>query len=168
MTKEEKNQVINDLAERLAGTANLYITDTSSLSAALTSKLRGDCYDKNVQLLVVKNTLLKKAMEKTAGKYDELFPALKGTSAIMFSDSLNEPAKVIKAFLKANPKLETPSLKAALVDGNAYLGHNQLETLASIKTKDELIGEIIGLLQSPMKTVIGGLINEDRKFPAEA
>ena len=158
MKKEEKSQVIDSLVEQLANNSHFYLTDASSLTAEKTSQLRRLCFNKNIQLLVVKNSLLQKAMERTAGKdYQPIIDnALKGATAIMFSEVGSDPAKLIKEFRLKN-KSERPFLKAAFVEECAYIGDNQLDALASIKSKNELIGDIIGLLQSPAKNVISGL-----------
>jgi len=156
MRKEEKSQVIDSLVEQLANNSHFYLTDVSSLTAEKTSQLRRLCFKKNIKLLVVKNSLLQKAMERSTGKnYQEIIDnALKGSTAIMFSEVGSDPAKLIKEFRVKNDK---PLLKAAFVEESTYIGDNQLETLASIKSKNELIGDIIGLLQSPAKNVISGL-----------
>lgn len=156
MRKEEKSQVIDSLVEQLANNSHFYLTDVASLTAEKTSQLRRLCFKKNIKLLVVKNSLLQKAMERTTGKdYQSIIDgALKGSTAIMFSEVGSDPAKLIKEFREKNDK---PLLKAAFVEESAYIGDNQLEFLANIKSKDELIGEIIGLLQSPAKNVISGL-----------
>ncbi|HET6227674.1 MAG TPA: 50S ribosomal protein L10 [Bacteroidia bacterium] len=156
MRKEEKSQVIDSLVEQLANNSHFYLTDVSSLTAEKTSQLRRLCFNKNIKLLVVKNSLLQKAMERSTGKnYQEIIDnALKGSTAVMFSEVGSDPAKLIKQFREKNDR---PLLKAAFVEESTYIGDNQLDTLASIKSKNELIGDIIGLLQSPAKNVISGL-----------
>lgn len=163
MTKEEKTQVIDELAEKLASNPHFYLTDISALTSEKTSKLRRMCFNKNIGLLVVKNTLLQKAMEKSEGKdYSELFTTLKGSTAVMFSESSSEPAKLIKEFrAQGNDK---PVLKAAFVEESAYVGHDQLDALAAIKSKNELIGDLIALLQSPAKNVISALQSGGNKL----
>lgn len=163
MRKEEKTQVIEDLAQKLAENPHFYITDISSLTSDKTSKLRRMCFNKNINLLVVKNTLLKKAMEKSDGKdYSELFSTLKGSTAVMFSESSSEPAKLIKEFRsQGNTK---PILKAAYVEESAYVGDNQLDALAAIKSKNELIADIIAILQSPAKNVVSALQSSGGKL----
>lgn len=162
MKKEEKDKVIASLTETLANNNNFYLTDTSGLTAEKTSSLRRECFNKGIKVLVVKNTLLKKAMEKsTAKNYSDLFPALKGSTAVMFCEAGNAPAKVIKEFRKTGDK---PVLKAAFVEESVYLGDNQLDFLVAIKSKNELIGDIIGLLQSPAKNVISGLQSGKNKL----
>jgi large subunit ribosomal protein L10 len=154
MKKEDKDRVINELVDKLNNTKNFYLTDTSTLTVEKTNALRRSCFKKNIELKVVKNTLLQKALEKLETDYSPLFVALKGTTAVMFTESVNDPAKLIKEFRKASDK---PALKAAYVEESFYLGDNQLEALISIKTKNEVIGEIIGLLQSPARNVISAL-----------
>lgn len=155
MKKEEKDVIINDLAELLNKYPTVYIADTSSLTVEKTNALRRLCFNKGVKMLVAKNTLIRKAMERAnADSYSPIFDALKGTSALMFSETGNVPAKLIKEFRKKDSK---PSLKGAYVETAVFIGDNQLDTLASIKSKNELIGEIIGLLQSPARNVISAL-----------
>ena len=154
MKKDEKDQVIIDLVEKLTATKNFYLTDTSALTVEKTNKLRRTCFNRNIELQVVKNTLLKKALERFDTDYSPLFPVLHGTTAVMFTQSVNEPAKLIKEFRKTNDK---PTLKAAFVEESFYIGDNQIDALIAIKTKNEVIGEIIGLLQSPAKNVISAL-----------
>ncbi len=155
MKKEEKIQVIDSLVEQLANNTHFYLTDIATLTAEKTSELRRICFNKNIKMIVVKNTLLRLAMERSTAKdYQPLFSTLKGSTAIMFTEVGSDPAKVIKEFRKKNDK---PVLKSAFVEECAYIGDNQLEALASIKSKNEMIGEVIGLLQSPAKNVISGL-----------
>ncbi|MCC7302189.1 MAG: 50S ribosomal protein L10 [Bacteroidia bacterium] len=162
MNKEDKNRVIDDLKSQLASNANFYLADTSALSAEKTSALRRMCFDRKIKMIVVKNTLLEKAMEASEGKdYSPLFPALKGNTAVMFSQSGSEPAKLIKEFRQKNDK---PVLKGAFVEETVYLGDAQLEFLSAIKSKNELIGDIIGLLQSPAKNVISALSSGKHKL----
>lgn len=155
MNKEQKTQVIENLVQELAGSNNFYLADLSSLPADKTSNLRRLCFNKNIRLKVVKNTLLIKAMEKTeSGIYNELIPAIKGNTAIMYCESGSEPAKLIKEFRKTSDR---PLLKAAFVEESIYIGDEQLDMLAAIKSKNELIGDIIALLQSPAKNVVSAL-----------
>ncbi|MCI5056388.1 MAG: 50S ribosomal protein L10 [Flavobacteriales bacterium] len=155
MTREEKNQFIDNLSERLNENSIFYLADVSELTVEQSNKLRKNCFGKNISLQVVKNTLLKKAMEKTGNtSYEELFSVLKGNTSIMFSEVGNAPAKVIQDFRKKNKK---PILKAAYVEESIYIGDDQLSILSDLKSKEELIGEIIGLLQSPVKNVVSGL-----------
>ncbi|MEG2178274.1 MAG: 50S ribosomal protein L10 [Bacteroidales bacterium] len=154
MRKEEKSQVIDAVSEQIASKSYLYVTDVTGLNAESTNKLRRACFRKGVKLIVVKNTLLKKALEKTGKDYSELFDTLKGTSAIMLSDINNDPAKLIKEFRATSDK---PILKGAYVEESFYIGDDQLESLVHIKSKNELIGDIISMLQSPMQNVMSAL-----------
>lgn len=155
MRKEEKTQIIDILAAQLEQTPDFYIADISGLNAENTAKLRRACYEKEIKLVVVKNTLFRKALEKKALADSELlFPVLEGPSAIMLTTVANSPAKLIKEFGKQYGK---PVLKGALVQECAYVGENQLEALVTIKSREELIGDIIGLLQSPAQNVISAL-----------
>jgi len=155
MRKEEKTQIIESLAAQLTNTPNFYLTDISGLNAENTAKLRRACYEKQIKLVVVKNTLLRKALEQKGLKEVELlFPILEGPSAVMFTENVSVPAKLIKEFGKQYGK---PVLKGAFVQECAYVGENQLDALISIKSREELIGDIIGLLQSPAQNVISAL-----------
>jgi len=155
MTREEKQSQIDALTQKLAEANIFYLADTSELGADATSNLRRESFKRNVKVSVVKNTLLQKAMEKVEGKeLSELFDVLAGPTAIMFSEVGNAPAKLIKEFRKKNDK---PILKAAYVEEAIYIGDNQLDALVNIKSKEELIGEVIGLLQSPAKNVVSAL-----------
>ncbi len=154
MTREEKNKIIDQLYEQLQQYNHFYITDCADMNASDTSMLRRKCFERNIKLVTVKNTLFRKALERFDDKYTPLFDALKGGSSIMFTNSNSEPAKLIKELRKKQPK---PLLKAAYVEESIYIGDNQLETLASIKSKEELIGEIILILQSPIRNVISSL-----------
>ena len=149
MTREEKSQVIEALTAELAQSSNFYLTDLSGLNAVMTSNLRRACFKANVKLSVVKNTLLEKAMEASEKDFGELPSTLKGNTSVMYSETGNAPAKVIKAFRK---KSEKPFLKGAYIEEAIYIGDDQLDLLVDIKSKEELIGEIIGLLQSPTHT----------------
>ncbi len=154
MTREEKSQVIEELTAQLTENANIYLTDISGLNAGATSNLRRTCFKANVRLAVVKNTLLEKAMEASDREFGELPSTLKGNTSVMYSETGNAPAKVIKAFRKKSDK---PLLKGAFIEETVYLGDDQLDMLVDIKSKEELIGDIIGLLQSPAKNVISAL-----------
>ena len=159
MTKQEKNEVIDFLKEKFNQYNNFYITDTESLTVAQVTKLRRVCFDKNVEMRVAKNTLIKKALESVdAEKYAGIFDSLHKVTALMFSENPKDPAVIISGFRK-DSKGEKPVLKAAFINGDIFVGDNQLKALTSIKTKNELIGEIIGLLQSPIQRVIGALQN---------
>tara|TARA_B100000795_G_scaffold265576_1_gene247579 strand:+ start:1155 stop:1679 length:525 start_codon:yes stop_codon:yes gene_type:complete len=162
MNREEKNQVIENLAEKLANNPHFYLTDISEMVVEDTNKLRGAFHEQGIRVEVVKNSLLKKAMERVEGNdYSELYSVLKGATSIMFTEVGNAPAKVIKAFRKTSEK---PMLKGAFVEESVYLGDNELDNLCSIKSKEELIGDLIGLLQSPAKNVISGLKSSGSKL----
>ena len=161
MRREEKNDIIDSLAERLKEFSHFYLTDTAQLNAADTSDLRRKCFDNDIKLVVVKNTLLKRALEQSNGNFEELYPVLKGTTSIMFTQSGNTPAKLIKEFRRAHDK---PVLKGAYVQESVYLGDNMLDALVSVKTKNELIGDIIMLLQSPAQNVISALQSGGNKL----
>lgn len=154
MTREEKLNVIEDLTAQLAENSTIYLADISGLDASTTSNLRRACFKANVKLSVVKNTLLAKAMEASEKDFGELPEVLKGNTSLMFAETGNGPAKVIKTFRK---KSDRPLLKGAFVEEAVFVGDDNLDTLVSIKSKEEMIGEIIGLLQSPAKNVISGL-----------
>lgn len=162
MKREEKDVIIGEITVLLDKYPNIYVTDTSSLSVAKTNQLRRLCFNKGVKMLVAKNTLIQKAMEKKdAEAYQEIFTSLKGTSALMFSEIGNVPARLIKEFRKATDK---PQLKGAWVDTAVFLGDSQLETLVNLKSRNELIGDIIALLQSPAKNVISALSSSGGKL----
>lgn len=154
MTREEKSIVIEDLTTQLASSAHIYLADISGLNADNTSKLRRACFKAGIKLSVVKNTLLSKAMDASDKDFAELPKVLKGNTAIMLSETGNAPAKVIKEFRK---KADRPILKGAFIEEAIYVGDDQLDALVDIKSKEELIGEIVGLLQSPAKNVISAL-----------
>jgi len=154
MTKEEKNSVIDELTSVLTENKNIYLADISGLDAGTTSNLRRLCFNKQVSIQVVKNTLLRKAMEKTDLDFSELYDSLKGNTSLMISETSNAPAKVIKEFRK---KSEKPILKGAFVEEAIYVGDEMLEVLENLKSKEELIGDVIMLLQSPAKNVVSGL-----------
>ena len=161
MTKEEKNQAIDALAADLDANANFYLADISDLDAEQTYKLRAAAHRKSVGIKVVKNTLLKKALERATGEFDELYDVLKGNTSIMFAEAGNAPAKLIKEMRK---KGDRPILKGAWVGESIYLGDENVAVLENIKSKEELIGEIITLLQSPAKNVISGLQTPGRNI----
>ena len=154
MRKEEKNQLVDAIVSDLNNNNVIYLADTSELNAETTSNLRRLCFSRDIKLNVVKNTLLKRAMEKSDKNLEELYDALKGPTSLMFSDTGNGPAKLIKDFRK---KSDRPILKGAFVEEVAYLGNDQLEALVNIKSKEELLGDLIALLQSPVKNVISAL-----------
>ena len=165
MTREEKSIAIEDLTAKLAEANIMYIADTSGLNAETTSNLRRACFKAGIKLEVVKNTLLGKAMEASTNDYGDLASVLKGNSSIFIADIANAPAKIIKDFRK---KSEKPAFKGAYINGEIYIGDNLLDSLASLKSKEEVIGEIIGLLQSPAKRVIAALLNNAEKNGATA
>ncbi len=161
MTKQEKNEVIEVLKGKFAQYNNFYITDTESLTVAQVGKLRNHCFDKQVEMKVAKNTLIRKALESLdAEKYSGVFDSLHQVTALMFSENPKEPAMIISSFRKENNN-ERPLLKAAFINGDVFVGNDQLKALTQIKTKNELIGEVIGLLQAPIQRVLGALQNKD-------
>lgn len=158
MNKAEKTEMIDQLVEKLNSNNKIYLADCSSLTVEKVNAFRKACFEKKVSVTVVKNTLLKKAIERAnESKLAELIPALKGETALMFTDTSSVPAKIIRDFRKKDAK---PALKAAFVEEMIYIGDNNLDALASLKSKNELIGDIIALLQSPIQRVIGGLENK--------
>lgn len=158
MKKEDKSAIIKQLETTISEYAHFYLADIAGLNAAQTSQLRRVCYKEDIKLVVVKNTLLQKALENSKVNFDEIYNSLKGETSLMLSNTGNAPAKVIRDFskMKGN-KLKKPVLKAAYVEQSFYIGENQLEALINLKTKNELIGEVIALLQSPAKNVISAL-----------
>ena len=154
MTSSEKNQIIDNLTDQVNKTTHLYLTDISGLNATDTSTLRRACFKDDIKLIVAKNTLLQKAFEKSEKELDGLYEALKGSTSVMFTETGNVPAKLIKEFRKEHDK---PVLKAAFVEEEIYFGEDQLEVLTAIKSKDELIADVITLLQSPVKNLISSL-----------
>jgi large subunit ribosomal protein L10 len=161
MRREEKDQLIDELKEKLADNSTIYLADISELNSVDTSDLRRLCFKKDIKLMVVKNTLLKKAMDKSDREFDPLYAVLKGNTSLMFSETGNAPAKLIQEFRKKSDK---PILKGAFIEDVVYIGDDQLEFLANIKSKDELIGDIILLLQSPVKNVMGALQSGGHKL----
>jgi len=167
MTKQEKNEVIELLKGKFAQYNNFYITDTESLTVEQVGKLRSVCFNKQVEMKVAKNTLIKKALESIdAEKYAGVYDSLHKVTALMFSENPKDPAVIISGFRKENNN-EKPYLKAAFINGDVFVGDNQLKALTQIKTKNELIGDIIGLLQSPIQRVLGALENKDNAKKAE-
>jgi large subunit ribosomal protein L10 len=155
MTREEKDLQIKELQQMLADNSVVYLTDASGLNAEATTQLRRACYKNDIRMRVVKNSLLRRAMDATEGSdYSELYEVLTGQTALLLGNVGNGPAKILKEFRKKNDK---PVLKAAYVEESCYLGDNQLDALTAIKSKDELIADVIALLQSPMKNVVGAL-----------
>ncbi len=157
MNKDQKNEVIEALKEKFNQYNNFYVTNTEALSVGQIGKLRRICFNKNVEMKVAKNTLIKKALESIdAERYSGMFESLNGVTALMFSENAKEPALIISTF-RTEGKTDKPVLKAAYIDSDVFVGNDQLETLKTLKSKNDLIGEIIGLLQSPAKNVISGL-----------
>lgn len=170
MTKDQKNEVIELLKGKFAQYSNFYIADTESLSVEQVGKLRRACFNKQVEMKVAKNTLIKKALESLdAEKYAGVYDSLHKVTALMFSENPKEPALIISSFRK-DSNGEKPVLKAAFINGDVYMGDNNLKALTQIKTKNELIGEVIGLLQSPAKRVLAALLHhhEQKAGGAEA
>lgn len=168
MTKQEKNEVIELLKGKFNQYNNFYITDTESLTVAQVTKLRRHCFDKQVEMRVAKNTLIKKALESIdAEKYAGVYDSLHKVTALLFSENPKDPAVIISGF-RTESKGEKPILKAAFINGDIFVGDNQLKGLTKIKTRNELIGEVIGLLQSPIQRVMGALQNRPEALAAPA
>lgn len=166
MTKEDKLSIINELSEKFKETSHFYVTDTSGLTVAEINDFRRKCFEKGIEYRVVKNTLIKKALDNLDADFTSFYDegVLKGFSGIMFSDeNANSPAKILKEYKKRD-KDKNPSLKAASIDYDLFIGADQLETLSSLKSKQELIGEVIGLLQSPVSNVMGSLMSGQHKL----
>ena len=161
MRKEEKLTIIENIAEKLVANPNFYLADISDLNAETTTKLRRLCYSRDIELLVVKNALLRKAMERTGVDMSDLYGELKGATSIMFAEAGNAPAKLIKEFRKTSKR---PVLKAAFIEEAAYIGDHQIDFLINVKSKNELIADLIALLQSPAKNVIGALQSGGQKL----
>ncbi|MBQ3604840.1 MAG: 50S ribosomal protein L10 [Muribaculaceae bacterium] len=162
MKKEDKSLVISNIVDTLKEYSCFYVTETAGLNAEKTAALRKACFKADVKLLVVKNTLLKQALEQLDGDYSELYPTLKGSTSLMCSNVGNAPAKLIKSVVKKDDTL--PRLKAAYVEETVYVGADQLETLANIKSKNELIADVVALLQSPAKNVVSALTSGGTKL----
>ena len=163
MNKEEKIKIVSSLSSSLAASKNIYLTDISGLDAEQTGILRRMCFEKNVSLSVVKNTLLKKAMDACDKDFTDFDKILKGNTALMVSDVANAPAKVIKKFLEKT-KLDKPDFKAGYVEESVYFGSEQLEILSSLKSKEELLSDLISLLKSPMTSLISSLSSSSNKL----
>ena len=161
MRREEKDVIIENLAQRLNDTRHFYLTDISELNAEETSNLRRKCFEKEISLLVVKNTLLRKAMEKSEGDFNDLYDVLKDSTSIMFCETGSVPAKLIREFRKT---MERPVLKAAFVEESIYIGEDQLEVLSNIKSKDELLGDLLMLLQSPATSLVSALASSGSRM----
>jgi large subunit ribosomal protein L10 len=163
MTKDQKNEVIELLKGKFSQYSNFYVADTESLTVEQVGKLRRACFNKQVEMKVAKNTLIRKALESLdSTKYEGVYDSLHKVTALMFSENPKEPALIISSFRKESNG-ERPVLKAAFINGDVYTGDNQLKTLTQIKTKNELIGEVIGLLQSPAKRVLAALLHHHEK-----
>jgi large subunit ribosomal protein L10 len=166
MTKEQKNEVIEVLKGKFSQYNNFYVTDTESLTVEQVGKLRRACFNKNVEMKVAKNTLIKKALESLDNeRYAGMYDSLNHVTALLFSENPKEPALIISSFRKESNG-DKPVLKAAFINGDVYSGDKQLVALTKIKTKNELIGEVIGLLQSPAKRVLAGLLQHHEKQAA--
>jgi large subunit ribosomal protein L10 len=161
MNKEEKHELVLALTEQIKEYGNFYITDTSNLTVAKVNDIRRKFFESDITMQVAKNSLIKKAMEAVGGDFSPMYDALKGSSSILFSRSATAPAKLIKQLRKTGDK---PILKAAYIDSAVFIGDKQLDTLVNLKSKEQLIGEIIGLLQSPAKNVISGLQSGGNKL----
>jgi large subunit ribosomal protein L10 len=157
MKRSEKQEIIDNLVQEINSYNHFYLTDIAELNAEASSDLRRLCYKNDVKLIVVKNTLLKKALLNSEKSADELFDVLKGNTSLMFCETGNVPAKLIKEFRKKNKKLSKPVFKGAFVEESVYVGENQLDALVNIKSKEELIGDVISALQAPAKNVISAL-----------
>ncbi|MEA1885747.1 MAG: 50S ribosomal protein L10 [Bacteroidota bacterium] len=154
MKREEKQAIIDSLAEQFEEYSHFYLTDIAELNAANTSDLRRACFKKDIKMIVVKNTLLKRALDKSERNFEELYDVLKGSTSVMFSNTGNVPAKMLKDFRKKHDK---PALKGAFVEESVYIGDAQLDTLAALKSKDELLADLIALLRAPIQNVMSAL-----------
>ncbi|MCI6894423.1 MAG: 50S ribosomal protein L10 [Bacteroidales bacterium] len=164
MKKEDKQVIIDNIASTLKEYSAVYLTQTTGLDAEMTSALRRAAFKADVKIIVVKNTLVKKAMEMSDVDYSGLYPALAGSTSLMLSNTGNAPAKLIKDFLKKNKNAKLPLLKAAFVEESVYMGAEQLDALCSIKSKNELIADVVALLQSPAKNVVSALTSGGTKL----
>ena len=161
MRKEDKQVLIDSMLSELQACPNFYLTDVSDLNAEKTSQLRRQCFNSGVKMIVVKNALFHKAMQKMDKDYEGLYDVLKGSTAVMFCETGNAPAKLIKNFRKTSDR---PILKGAYIEECCYIGDEMLDALCSIKSKNDLIADVIALLQSPMKNVISGLQSGGHKL----
>jgi large subunit ribosomal protein L10 len=161
MKQEQKGQIIDELVKDLAAYPHVYVTDISGFTVEAVNNLRRICFKRNIKLKVVKNTLLKRAMDASEVDYSEIYPALKGSSSIMLTDTGNLPARTIKEFRGKNEK---PLIKAAFIESATYFGDNQLEYLCNVKSREELIGDLVALLQSPAKNVVSALKSSGGKL----
>lgn len=163
MNKDQKNEVIELLKEKFSQYNNFYVTNTESLTVAQISDLRRACFDKQVEMRVAKNTLIRKALESIdAEKYSDVYESLNNVTALLFSENPKEPALILSSFRKAG-NVQKPELKAAFINGDVFSGDESLKALTQIKTKNELIGDVIGLLQSPAKRVLAALLHHHEK-----
>jgi large subunit ribosomal protein L10 len=168
MTKDQKNEVIELLKEKFNQYSNFYVTNTEALTVAQVNKLRGTCFSKEVEMQVAKNTLIRKALESIdSERYAGVYESLNNVTALLFSEDPKEPALILSSF-RTESKGEKPQLKAAFINGDVYTGDDSLKSLTKIKTKNELIGEVIGLLQSPAKRVLAALLHHHEKQAAGA
>ena len=161
MKIEQKSQIVEELVKDLAEYSHVYITDISGFTVEMTNQLRRMCFRRDVKLKVVKNTLLKRAMDQAETDYSEIYPALKNTTSVMFCNTGNVPARLIKEFRAKNTK---PMVKAAFIEEATYFGDEMLEALCNVKSREELIGDLVGLLQSPAKNVISALQSSGGKL----
>jgi len=161
MRREEKDVIIDDLAQRLKASRHFYLTDISALNAEQTTRLRRKCFEKEISLLVVKNTLLRKAMEKSNDKFSDLYEVLENSTSIMFCEAANEPARMIREFRKT---MDRPILKGAYVEESIYIGDEQLETLSNLKSKEELLADVLALLQSPARNLVSALASSGARL----
>ncbi|MCR4680342.1 MAG: 50S ribosomal protein L10 [Bacteroidales bacterium] len=161
MKQEQKSQIIEEIAQDLANYSHVYVTDISGFTVSTVNQLRRLCFNRDVKLKVVKNTLLKRAMDQAEADYSELYPVLNGATSIMLCNTGNVPARLIKEFRAKNDK---PLIKAAFIEETTYIGDDQLEALCNIKSREELIGDIIGLLQSPARNVVSALQSSGNKL----
>ncbi|MDR2138001.1 MAG: 50S ribosomal protein L10 [Tannerella sp.] len=159
MKKEDKNLIIEQLSEQLQKYGNFYLTDIEALNATKTGELRRSCFKKNIKLVVVKNTLLKKALEKAGNDFSPLYGTLKGSTAVMFSTVINAPARLIKDFTRGTKGDAKPRLKAAYVQEIFYIGAENLEALVNLKSREEMIADAVSLLQSPVRNLISALLS---------
>lgn len=163
MTREEKNQLIDSLAEQIKQSSHFYLTDISGFTVATTNSLRAYCFRRDIRLTMVKNALLHKAMERSGKNLEGLYDVLKGSTAVMFTEAANAPAKLIQEF-RQKEKKEKPILKGAYVQESTYVGNDQLDALINLKTKNELIADVVALLQSPARNVIMSLQSGGHKL----
>lgn len=161
MRREDKNVIIDNLVTDLKEAKHFYLADISELNAEQTSNLRRKCFENQIRLMVVKNTLLQKAMEKSGGEFDEFYDVLKDATSIMFCETGNAPAKLIKEFRKS---MDKPILKAAFVEESIYIGDNQLDSLSTIKSKEELLADLLTLLTSPATSLASALSSSSSKM----